>query len=235
MKDRIVKILNYKKPSFWVVVASVVVCVVVAVCFLTDPIKKREDKPEKEAASSSAVTSSEDTSTKAEITVSEVTTSNEEAVSKPAESTAAKNKHEVDSEDINVEEKPNSNTNEPVITINDKIKTFDLETVTNIKNDYIYYLKSLSIYEDKEFSYSDIAITEYDTLSDGSLLIGICVKENYYFTTASVNSDDSWLKVQDINIYKNSLFKGVEEAYRTGLISKEVFDEVAEKYPNFIY
>lgn len=155
--------------------------------------------------------------------------------SKLAESTAANNNHEVSNEYINVEEKPNTNTNEAVITVDDKIKTFDLETVTNIKNDYIYYLKSLSIYEDKEFSYSDIAITEYDTLSDGSLLIGICVKQNYYFTTSSVNSDDFWLNVQDINIYKNSLFKGVEEAYRTGLISKEVFDEVAEKYPNFIY
>ena len=75
---------NYKKPSFWVVAVSIVLCAVMAVCFLTDPIKKGEDKPEKEAASSSAVTSSEDTSTKAEITVSEVTTSKEES-SLPAE------------------------------------------------------------------------------------------------------------------------------------------------------
>ena len=29
--------LHYKKPAFWVVAASVTVCVVVAVCFLTDP------------------------------------------------------------------------------------------------------------------------------------------------------------------------------------------------------
>ena len=29
--------LHYKKPAFWVVAASVAVCVVVAVCFLTNP------------------------------------------------------------------------------------------------------------------------------------------------------------------------------------------------------
>ena len=34
---RVKNALRYKKPAFWVVAASVTVCVVVAVCFLTDP------------------------------------------------------------------------------------------------------------------------------------------------------------------------------------------------------
>ena len=34
---RVKNALRYKKPAFWVVAASVAVCVVVAVCFLTDP------------------------------------------------------------------------------------------------------------------------------------------------------------------------------------------------------
>lgn len=29
--------MNYKKPTFWVVLAAVAVCVIVAVCFLTNP------------------------------------------------------------------------------------------------------------------------------------------------------------------------------------------------------
>ena len=37
IKERVRNALHYKKPAFWVVAASVVVCVVVAVCFLTDP------------------------------------------------------------------------------------------------------------------------------------------------------------------------------------------------------
>lgn len=37
VKERVRNALHYKKPAFWVVAASVTVCVVVAVCFLTDP------------------------------------------------------------------------------------------------------------------------------------------------------------------------------------------------------
>ena len=37
VKARVKSVLNYKKPAFWVVVGSVVICAVVAVCFLTDP------------------------------------------------------------------------------------------------------------------------------------------------------------------------------------------------------
>ena len=33
--------MNYKKPAFWIVLASVVVCAVAAVCFLTDPKPER--------------------------------------------------------------------------------------------------------------------------------------------------------------------------------------------------
>lgn len=37
VKERVRNALRYKKPAFWVVAASVAVCVVVAVCFLTNP------------------------------------------------------------------------------------------------------------------------------------------------------------------------------------------------------
>ena len=37
VKERVQNALHYKKPAFWVVAASVAVCVVVAVCFLTNP------------------------------------------------------------------------------------------------------------------------------------------------------------------------------------------------------
>ena len=38
VKDRIKSIMNYRKPTFWIIVAALVVCVLVAVCFLTNPI-----------------------------------------------------------------------------------------------------------------------------------------------------------------------------------------------------
>jgi len=37
VKERVKNALHYKKPAFWVVAASVAMCVVVAVCFLTNP------------------------------------------------------------------------------------------------------------------------------------------------------------------------------------------------------
>ncbi len=41
--------MRYKKPAFWVVLASVVVCVAVAVCFLTNPKSKGSNVGTREA------------------------------------------------------------------------------------------------------------------------------------------------------------------------------------------
>ena len=42
VKDRVKSILNYRKPSFWVVITALMLSAVVAVCFLTDPNPSRE-------------------------------------------------------------------------------------------------------------------------------------------------------------------------------------------------
>ena len=38
VKDRVKSVLNYKKPAFWIIIAAVVACIAVALCFLTNPI-----------------------------------------------------------------------------------------------------------------------------------------------------------------------------------------------------
>ena len=38
VKDRVKSIMNYRKPTFWIIVTALVICAVVAVCFLTDPV-----------------------------------------------------------------------------------------------------------------------------------------------------------------------------------------------------
>ena len=38
VKERVKSVLHYKKPSFWLMLLAVVLCVAVAICFLTDPI-----------------------------------------------------------------------------------------------------------------------------------------------------------------------------------------------------
>ena len=37
VKERIKGVMNYKKPAFWVIIAAVAVCIITAVCFLTNP------------------------------------------------------------------------------------------------------------------------------------------------------------------------------------------------------
>ena len=37
VKERVKSVMNYKKPAFWVIIISIIVCVGVAVCFLTNP------------------------------------------------------------------------------------------------------------------------------------------------------------------------------------------------------
>ena len=37
VKERVKSVMNYKKPAFWVIILAVIACVVVVVCFLTNP------------------------------------------------------------------------------------------------------------------------------------------------------------------------------------------------------
>ena len=42
VKERVKSVLNYRKPAFWIIAAAIAACVVVAVCFLTDPSQRRD-------------------------------------------------------------------------------------------------------------------------------------------------------------------------------------------------
>lgn len=44
VKERVRGVLNYKKPAFWVIIVAVIACIIVAVCFMTNP-KKAEPDP----------------------------------------------------------------------------------------------------------------------------------------------------------------------------------------------
>lgn len=45
VKSRIKSVLNYKKPALWIIIASIIVCTVTAVCLLTDPVEEKETDP----------------------------------------------------------------------------------------------------------------------------------------------------------------------------------------------
>lgn len=46
VKRRIKSVLNYKKPAFWIIIVSIIACIAVAACFLTNPISKKPKLPE---------------------------------------------------------------------------------------------------------------------------------------------------------------------------------------------
>lgn len=46
VKARVKSVLNYKKPAFWIIVIAVILCVTVAVCFLTDPVSYSRELPD---------------------------------------------------------------------------------------------------------------------------------------------------------------------------------------------
>ncbi len=70
VKDRVKSVLNYKKPAFWIIVVAIVVSIVTAFCFLTDPldrglgIEPESDNNKTTNSTSNHATTSDTTSTK---------------------------------------------------------------------------------------------------------------------------------------------------------------------------
>ncbi len=44
VKERVKKVLNYRKPAFWIIISAVIICAAAAVCFLTNPKKEVSEK-----------------------------------------------------------------------------------------------------------------------------------------------------------------------------------------------
>ena len=55
VKERVRSIMNYRKPTFWIIVTALIVCVAVAVCFLTDPKEISTPEPIMDTLSSDEV------------------------------------------------------------------------------------------------------------------------------------------------------------------------------------
>ena len=58
VKERVKNVLNYKKPAFWLIIIAVLACIVLTVCFLTDP-KEEEKEPMSSDKSTEAETEKE--------------------------------------------------------------------------------------------------------------------------------------------------------------------------------
>ena len=56
VKERVKSVMNYKKPTFWIILAAVIACIVLAVCFLTDPVASKTEQPSDPAVSDTEAT-----------------------------------------------------------------------------------------------------------------------------------------------------------------------------------
>ena len=56
VKERVKSVMNYKKPTFWIILLAIIACVVLAVCFLTDPVASRTEQPSDPAVSNTEAT-----------------------------------------------------------------------------------------------------------------------------------------------------------------------------------
>ena len=56
VKERVKSVMNYKKPTFWIILAAIIACIVLAVCFLTDPVASRTEQPSDPAVSNTEAT-----------------------------------------------------------------------------------------------------------------------------------------------------------------------------------
>ena len=56
VKERVKSVMNYKKPTFWITLLAIAVCIVLAVCFLTDPAAPKTNDPSDAAVSNTGIT-----------------------------------------------------------------------------------------------------------------------------------------------------------------------------------
>ena len=57
VKERVKSVMNYKKPTFWIMLlAAIIACIVLAVCFLTDPVASKTEQPSDPAVSNAEAT-----------------------------------------------------------------------------------------------------------------------------------------------------------------------------------
>ena len=56
VKERVKSVMNYKKPTFWIILLAIAACIVLAVCFLTDPADPKTNDPADTAVSNTEIT-----------------------------------------------------------------------------------------------------------------------------------------------------------------------------------
>lgn len=93
VKMRIKDVMNYRKPAFWVICVAVLSCIIVAVCFLTNPKNKQGNNGE---TTTSGNTIEEQTDTEIEIQTEKENITETESSTEKENTTEAESSTEID-------------------------------------------------------------------------------------------------------------------------------------------
>lgn len=136
VKRRIKSMLNYKKPAFWVIVVGIIACAVVAVCFLTNPAKDKEEETTTKPTTQSEESTSAPTTTEP---ISEEASTGE-ATEEKEKTEEAENTTEKAGKDETTTKKPDkTNTSNENKGTNSKITyTTDDSILLNINDNMVF-------------------------------------------------------------------------------------------------
>lgn len=224
MKCKIKNLLNFKNVLFWVEALSVTACMAAGILFLTDPVIKANKDTENDILVYGDTvkdgTGSGDTHIGGDVEAEK------DKTSQPAENESAENETVINGFDSTVDFKDNTGN-------------LSTETVEKIKADY---LNSDESYKGNA-ALNVVINTYYGTLSDGSMLLDICIPKGYpkdltYDIEFSFVEDYAYLLEgknhpnQNLQLYKNSEFYDIKAAYENNVITKNTLDEIFTKYPH---
>ena len=236
VKDRIINILNYKKPSLWITIISLILVVCIAVCFMTDPVDKTDKKDNKEKVETVVSKDDDANDTSSEPTSSE---ENKGTESKPTESEPAESEpDESEPQDTSSEEEDYDFLNDfeeddYIITEEDNVGNLSREKVKAIKE---LYLKSLNSDGGTPIKIDKIKILKYyGTLSDGSIAVDIDFNAAGPDVVEILNKVfiiEDYIYYADLGpmIYKNNKLQNLKTAYENGTISTKIVDEFFSKH-----
>lgn len=215
LKSRIKNILNYKKAPFWVIILSVTVCAVLAVCFLTDPIEKNDEK--KQDVISGILDNTESVIRKEVSSIKETASGTlpVTSISEPVKN-----------------EEPAENKG-PVDQI---IKKLYMESFKDAKPDedkvYVSIYKTFS--DGSVGAYIDNYGMSYDIVEVHDNITTVTVVSNKEIDTVIAGHkyrDNTYIDV--FYIYKNGKLVRFTEAYSSGLISEKIVDEFFQSRQQF--
>lgn len=199
VKGRVKAMLNYKKPAFWVVAVAVTSCVIVAICFLTNPQKSENTDFSNNPSGVVEDSTNKNTETNTENdenNSSESTTENESTKeTEKTESTTKKGETTTKNPDKSNATEDKNNTNSKIKYVTDSSVMLKIDNVTMFGPQYSYIavtspkLKNDSYFENSVIKYYNTPAYFDSSVTDASAMNkSIEMQKEFYWIDKKMNS-----------------------------------------------